>query len=51
VPTVMQEHLQNLMSQGYMIAVELATCCVSEDPATPASVGGGYDVACTTFYE
>jgi hypothetical protein len=43
-------HLQNLMSQGYMIAAELAAYCVFEDPASPALVGG-YVVACTTFYE
>jgi hypothetical protein len=47
---VMQEHLQNLMSQGYMTAVELATCCVSEHPASPTSVGG-YVIACAVFYE
>ena len=33
-----------------MIAVELATCCVPEDPTSPLPVGG-YVVACTTFYE
>jgi hypothetical protein len=37
---VTQEHLQNLVSQGYMIAAELATCCVPEDPASPALAGG-----------
>jgi hypothetical protein len=47
---VMQEHLQNLVSQGYMTAVELATCCVPEDPVFPA-LAGGYVMACTTFYE
>jgi hypothetical protein len=47
---VMQEHLQNLMNVGYMTAVELATCCVPEDPASPA-LAGGYIVACTVFYE
>jgi hypothetical protein len=46
----MQEHLQNLMSQGYMTVAELATGCVPEDPASPALVGG-YIVACTAFYE
>jgi hypothetical protein len=46
----MQEHLQNLMSQGYMTAAELATCRVPEDPASPAPVGG-YVVMCTVFYE
>jgi hypothetical protein len=37
---VTQKHLQNLMSQGYMTAVELATCHVPEDPTSPALVGG-----------
>jgi hypothetical protein len=52
---VTQEHLQNLMSQGYMITVELATCRVPEDYASPASLcvcgGGGSVVVCTVFYE
>jgi hypothetical protein len=47
---VTQEHLQNLMSQGYMTAVELATYRVAEDPASPTLVGG-YVMVCTTFYE
>jgi hypothetical protein len=47
---VTQEHQQNLMSQGYMTAVELATCRVSEDPTSPAPAGG-YVVACVVFYE
>jgi hypothetical protein len=38
---VMQEHLQNLMSQGYKTAAELATCHVPEDPASLVPVGGG----------
>jgi hypothetical protein len=38
------------MSQWYMIAVELATCRVPEDPASPTPVGG-YVVVCTVFYE
>jgi hypothetical protein len=37
---VMQEHLQNLISEGYMIVVELATCRVPENPASPAPAGG-----------
>jgi hypothetical protein len=37
---VTQAHLQDLMSQGFMTAVELATCHVPEDPASPASAGG-----------
>jgi hypothetical protein len=47
---VTQEHLQNLVSQGYMIAAELATCRVPEDPASPA-LAGGYVMACVAFYE
>jgi hypothetical protein len=47
---VTQKHLQNLVSQGYMMVVELATCRVPEDPASPAPAGG-YIVACTVFYE
>jgi hypothetical protein len=33
-----------------MIAVELATCCVPEDSASPAPMEG-YVVACAAFYE
>jgi hypothetical protein len=47
---VMQGHLQNLMSQGYMTMAELATCCVPEDPASVA-LAGGYVMACMAFYE
>jgi hypothetical protein len=47
---VMQEHLQNLVSQGYMTMVELASCHVPKDPASPAPVGG-YVIVCTAFYE
>jgi hypothetical protein len=47
---VTQEHMQNLMSQGYMTAVELSTCRVPEDSTSPALMGG-YVVACTLFYE
>jgi hypothetical protein len=36
----MQELLQNLVSQGYMTAVELATCHIPVDPASPTLVGG-----------
>jgi hypothetical protein len=46
---VTQEHLQHLISQGYMMA-ELAACLVPVDPAFSISAGG-YVVACTTFYE
>jgi hypothetical protein len=50
VSKVTQEHLQNLVSQGYMTSTELATCHVPEDPTPPALVGG-YIMACTAFYE
>jgi hypothetical protein len=46
----MQEDLQNLKSQGYKKAVELATCHVPEDPTSPASVGG-YVMASAMFFE
>jgi hypothetical protein len=36
----MLEHLQNLMSQGYMTAAELAMCHVFEDLVSPAPMGG-----------
>jgi hypothetical protein len=36
---VTQEHLQKLVSQGYMPAMELVTCCVIEDPASSVQVG------------
>jgi hypothetical protein len=42
---ITQEHLQNLVSQGYLTAAELVTCCVPADPASPTSMGG-YIVAC-----
>jgi hypothetical protein len=47
---VMQEHLQNLVSQVYMTAMELATCHMPEDPASPASTGR-YIMAYVVFYE
>jgi hypothetical protein len=47
---VTQGHLQNLVSQGYMMAVELATCRVPVDPVSPTPVVG-YVVACSAFYE
>jgi hypothetical protein len=47
---VPQEHLPNLISQGYMIVVELATYRVPKDLTSPAPVGG-YVVACAAFYE
>jgi hypothetical protein len=42
--------LADNMSQGYMIAAELATCHVPMDPTFLALVGG-YVVACSVFYE
>jgi hypothetical protein len=45
-----QEHLQNLVCQGYMIVVELATYRVPVDPVSPA-LAGGCVVACMAFYE
>jgi hypothetical protein len=47
---VMQEHLQNLMSDRYMRAVELATYRVPKDPAPPAPAGR-YVMVCMVFYE
>jgi hypothetical protein len=47
---VMQEHLQHLVSQRYMVVAELATCCLPKDYASPAPAGG-YVVACMAFYE
>jgi hypothetical protein len=47
---VMQKHLQNLVTQGYMIATEFATCLVPVDPTSPAPVGG-YIMAFMVFYE
>jgi hypothetical protein len=47
---VTQEHLQNLVSQVFMMAAELVTCHVPEDPASPVPVGG-YVVAYMAFYE
>jgi hypothetical protein len=46
----MQEHLQNLVSQGYMMVVDFTTCRVPEDPASPIQVGG-YIVVCAAFHE
>jgi hypothetical protein len=50
VSKVTQEHLQNLVSQGYMRATELATCHVPKDLASPIQVGG-YVMECAAFYE
>jgi hypothetical protein len=38
------------MSHGFMMAVELATRPVPEDPASPEPAGG-YVVACMAFYD
>jgi hypothetical protein len=46
----MQEHLQNLVSQGYITAAELATSYMPKDPTSPILMGG-YVVACVAFYE
>jgi hypothetical protein len=50
VPETTQEHLQNLVSQGYMTAVELATCHVPVGPTSHVPVGG-YIVVCPVFYK
>jgi hypothetical protein len=47
---VTQVHLQDLMSQGFKIATELATCRVPEDRTSPARAEG-YMVAFAVFYE
>jgi hypothetical protein len=47
---IMQEHLQNLVIQGYMTMAALAACRVPEDPASPTPMRG-YIVACAVFYE
>jgi hypothetical protein len=36
---VMQEHLQNLVSQGYMMAVDLSACRLLEDLIAPIQAG------------
>jgi hypothetical protein len=38
---VMQEHLENLISQGYMTAEELATYLMPLGPTFLSQVGGG----------
>jgi hypothetical protein len=43
-------HLQKHEKQGFMTAVELATCCVPMDPALPMPAGG-YVVSFVVFYE
>jgi hypothetical protein len=44
------EHLQNLVSKGYMTAAEFVTCLVPVDPIFPALMKG-YVVVCAAFYE
>jgi hypothetical protein len=46
----MQEHLQNLMSQGHMMAAELMTCHMPKDPASLV-LTRGYIMACVALYE
>jgi hypothetical protein len=46
----MQEHLQNLVQQGYMTEVELMTSRVPEDPASLVPMGE-YVVACAELYD
>jgi hypothetical protein len=50
VSDVTQEHLQNLINQGYMTSTELATCRVPEDLVFPGPAGG-YIVVCAAFYK
>jgi hypothetical protein len=47
---ITQEHLQNLVRQGYMTTTELATCRVPTDPTSPVPVGG-YIIVCSMLYE
>jgi hypothetical protein len=47
---VTQVHLHDLVNQGFMMAVELATYRVPEDPASPASAEE-YIVVFAVFYE
>jgi hypothetical protein len=47
---VTQERLQNLMSQGYITALEMATYHVPQNATSPVPVGE-YVMACVVFYE
>jgi hypothetical protein len=47
---VTQEHLQNLVSEEYVIAAEFATCLGPMYPVSPALVKG-YVIVCAAFYE
>jgi hypothetical protein len=44
------ERLQDLVGQGFMMAAELVTCRVPEDPASTLPAGG-YVVSYAVFYE
>jgi hypothetical protein len=46
----MLEHLQKLVSQGFMMATELMTCHMPENPMSPAPVER-YVVSFMAFYE
>jgi hypothetical protein len=48
--TIMQDHLQSLMSQGFMMATELMTHHVPEDPMFPTPAEGNM-VSFVGFYE
>jgi hypothetical protein len=50
VSVVTQEHLQNLLSQGYMMVADLETCRMPEVPASPVSIGR-YVMARVAFYD
>jgi hypothetical protein len=47
---VTQAHLQDLVSQGFMMEVEHVFCRVPEDPVSPMPMEG-YMVVCAAFYE
>jgi hypothetical protein len=48
VSEVTQEHLQNLVSQGYMTVVELPNCRLLKDPLSRVQAGR-YIVACSAI--
>jgi hypothetical protein len=50
VSEVTWEHLQNVVTQGYMIVAEFATCLVPVDPTSP-DLERGHVVACAAFFE
>jgi hypothetical protein len=47
---IMAEHLQNLISKGYMSREELATCHVLVDLVSPV-LAAGYVITCSSLYE